>query len=134
VLFDPGNLLDYDRLTAAAIDAPHGVQQKNQNSPEGDELEPPFGVVLSASLPKEVTAAGKAGPNAGSGNEITLAAAEFEVPVENVGDGADTRKLVCGRHLHTSSGGCIEVRCSPARSPKGWGRTSTVVVRHVFDG
>ena len=56
----------------------------------------------------EVTA-GKAGPIAGSGNDITLAATEFEVPVENAGDGVDTRKLLCGRHLHAASGGCIEV-------------------------
>ena len=30
----PGDLLDDDHLAAAAIDAPHGVKQKNQKSPE----------------------------------------------------------------------------------------------------
>jgi hypothetical protein len=29
-----------------AIDAPHGVKQKNQKSPEGDELETPFGELI----------------------------------------------------------------------------------------
>src|ERR1017187_3129551 len=38
----PGDLLDDDRLAAAAIDAPHGVKQKNQKSPEGNKLETPF--------------------------------------------------------------------------------------------
>ena len=35
----PGNFLDDDRLTAAAIDTPHRIQQKNQKAPERDELE-----------------------------------------------------------------------------------------------
>jgi hypothetical protein len=32
----PGNFLDDDGLTAAAIDAAHGVEQKDQKSPERD--------------------------------------------------------------------------------------------------
>jgi hypothetical protein len=39
----PGNFLDKDRLAAAAIDSPHGVEQKNQKSPERNELESPLG-------------------------------------------------------------------------------------------
>jgi len=38
----PGDLLDDDRLAAAAIDAPHGVKQKNQKSPERNKLETPL--------------------------------------------------------------------------------------------
>lgn len=39
----PRNLLDDDRIAAAAIDTPHGVKQKNQKSPERNEFEPAFG-------------------------------------------------------------------------------------------
>jgi hypothetical protein len=42
----PGNFLDKDRLAAAAIDAPHGVEQKDQKSPEGNELESPLGELV----------------------------------------------------------------------------------------
>jgi hypothetical protein len=28
------------------LDAPHAVQEKHQNSPEGDELEAPFGKMI----------------------------------------------------------------------------------------
>ena len=41
----PGNLLD-DDAAAAAIDAPHGVQQKDQKSPERNELETPLGELI----------------------------------------------------------------------------------------
>jgi hypothetical protein len=44
----PGDLLDDDRLAAAAIDAPHGVKQKNQKSPERNKLETPFGELIVA--------------------------------------------------------------------------------------
>src|SRR5580692_2033086 len=39
----PRHLFDDDRLTARAIDAPHRVKKKNQEAPERDELEAPFG-------------------------------------------------------------------------------------------
>ena len=42
----PGDLLDDDRLAAAAIDAPHGVKQKNQKSPERNKLETPLGELI----------------------------------------------------------------------------------------
>ena len=42
----PGDFLHDDRLAAAALDAPHGVQQKNQKSPEGNKLEAPFGELV----------------------------------------------------------------------------------------
>src|SRR5216683_2151636 len=42
----PRNFLDEDRLAAAAINAPHGVEQKNQKSPERNELESPFGELI----------------------------------------------------------------------------------------
>ena len=42
----PGNLFDDDRLAAAAIDAPHGVKQKNQKSPERNKLETPLGELI----------------------------------------------------------------------------------------
>src|SRR5688500_153504 len=44
----PRNLLDHDRLTAAAIDTPHRVQQKNQKSPEGNELDAALGQLVVA--------------------------------------------------------------------------------------
>ena len=44
----PGDLLDDDRLAAAAIDAPHGVKQKNQKSPERNKLETPLGELIVA--------------------------------------------------------------------------------------
>jgi hypothetical protein len=39
-------LLHDDRLTAAAINAPHRIQQKNQKAPEGDELETALGQLV----------------------------------------------------------------------------------------
>ena len=42
----PRNLLDDNRLTAGAIDAPHGIQQKNQKAPKRNELETPFGELI----------------------------------------------------------------------------------------
>ena len=44
----PGNFLDDDGVAAAAIDAPHGVQQEDQKSPERDELEAPLGELIVA--------------------------------------------------------------------------------------
>ena len=44
----PGDLLDNDRLAAAAIDAPHGVKQKNQKSPERNKLETSLGELIVA--------------------------------------------------------------------------------------
>lgn len=35
----PGNFLDDDGAAVAAIDAPHGVQQEDEKSPQRDELE-----------------------------------------------------------------------------------------------
>src|SRR5882757_8479624 len=34
----PGHFLDDDCLTTAAIDATHGIKEKNQKAPKGDEL------------------------------------------------------------------------------------------------
>jgi hypothetical protein len=42
----PRNLLHDDRFAAAAIDPPHGVEQKNQKSPERNKLETPFGELI----------------------------------------------------------------------------------------
>jgi len=42
----PRDLLDDDRLAAAAIDAPHGVKQKHQKSPERNELKTPLGELI----------------------------------------------------------------------------------------
>jgi hypothetical protein len=39
----PTEPLDNHRLTTGAIDTPHRVKQKNQESPEWNELKPPFG-------------------------------------------------------------------------------------------
>jgi hypothetical protein len=44
----PRNFLDNHRIAAAAIDAPHRVEQKNQKAPERDELETPFGKLVIA--------------------------------------------------------------------------------------
>ena len=38
----PGNFLDNHRCAAAAIDAPHSVQQEDQKPPERDEVVTPF--------------------------------------------------------------------------------------------
>ena len=42
----PRHFLDDDRLAVAAIDAPHGVKQKNQKSPERNELETALGELI----------------------------------------------------------------------------------------
>src|SRR5712691_9943321 len=42
----PGDLLNDHRLAAAAIDAPHGVKQKNQKSPERNKLDTPLGELI----------------------------------------------------------------------------------------
>ena len=44
----PGDFFDDDGAAAAAIDAPHGVQQENEKSPERDELEAAFGELIVA--------------------------------------------------------------------------------------
>lgn len=38
----PWDLRDDDRFATAAFDAPHGIQQKHQKTPERNELETPF--------------------------------------------------------------------------------------------
>jgi hypothetical protein len=38
----PGDFFNQDGMAAAAIDAPHGVEQKDEKAPEGDELEAPL--------------------------------------------------------------------------------------------
>ena len=38
----PGDFLDDDGAAAPAIDAPHGVQEEDKESPQGDELEAPL--------------------------------------------------------------------------------------------
>jgi hypothetical protein len=42
----PGDLLDHDGLAAAALDAPHGIQQKDQQAPDRNELETPLGELI----------------------------------------------------------------------------------------
>jgi hypothetical protein len=42
----PRDLFDDNRVAAPAIDAPHGVQQKNQEAPERNKLETPFGELI----------------------------------------------------------------------------------------
>jgi hypothetical protein len=44
----PGNFLNNDSLAAAAIDAAHGVEQKDEKSPERDELETALGKPIVA--------------------------------------------------------------------------------------
>jgi len=44
----PRNLFDDDRLAATTIDAPHGVEQKNQKSPERNKLETSFGELITS--------------------------------------------------------------------------------------
>jgi hypothetical protein len=44
----PANFFDDDGAAAAAIDAPHGVKQKDQKSPERNKLETPFGELIVA--------------------------------------------------------------------------------------
>jgi len=42
----PRNLPDRHHATTAALDAPHAVQEENQDPPEGDELEAPLGKMI----------------------------------------------------------------------------------------
>ncbi len=42
----PGNLLDYYYAAVAAVDAPHGVQEEGEESPERDEIKTPFGELV----------------------------------------------------------------------------------------
>src|SRR5579871_5019763 len=42
----PRHLLDDDSLTTAAIDATHGIKQKNQKAPKGNELEATLGELI----------------------------------------------------------------------------------------
>src|ERR1700722_3379502 len=42
----PGHFLDDDCLTTAAIDATHGIKQKNQKAPKGNELETALGQLI----------------------------------------------------------------------------------------
>ena len=44
----PRNFFDDDGGAAATIDAPHGVQQEDEKSPEGNKLKPPFGELVIA--------------------------------------------------------------------------------------
>jgi hypothetical protein len=41
----PGNLLDHD-ATISAVDTSHTVEQENQKTPQGDELEAPLGEMI----------------------------------------------------------------------------------------
>ena len=42
----PGDFFDDDGLTVAASDAPHGVQEEDQEAPERDEFETPLGELI----------------------------------------------------------------------------------------
>jgi hypothetical protein len=42
----PWNLLDHDRLTAGAIDTPHRIEQKDQKTPERNELKTALGELI----------------------------------------------------------------------------------------
>ena len=42
----PGHFLDDHRLTTAAIDATHGIKQKNQKAPKRNELETALGELI----------------------------------------------------------------------------------------
>src|SRR5438067_13023092 len=42
----PGHFLNDDCLTMAAIDATHGIKQKNQKAPKGNELETALGELI----------------------------------------------------------------------------------------
>jgi hypothetical protein len=42
----PGNFFDGHNATAAAVDAPHGVQKENEKPPEGNKLKAPFGELV----------------------------------------------------------------------------------------
>ena len=44
----PGDFFDGDNATAATVDAPHGVQKEDEKTPQGDELEAPFGELVVA--------------------------------------------------------------------------------------
>jgi hypothetical protein len=42
----PGDLLDDHGLAAGARDAPHRVEEEDQEAPERDEFEPPLGELI----------------------------------------------------------------------------------------
>ena len=42
----PRNFFNDHRFAAAAVDAPHGIKQKNQKTPERDEFETPLGELI----------------------------------------------------------------------------------------
>src|SRR5262249_8801891 len=44
----PGNFFDGYNATAATLDAPHGVQKEDEESPERDEFKAPFGKLIVA--------------------------------------------------------------------------------------
>ena len=48
VAIAPGDFFDGDGAAATAIDASHGVQQEDKESPKGDELEAPLGELIVA--------------------------------------------------------------------------------------
>src|SRR5438270_12991352 len=47
----PGHFLDDHRLTTAAIDATHGIKQKNQKAPKRNELETALGELIVSGGP-----------------------------------------------------------------------------------
>ena len=44
----PGYFLDNDSITTAAFDTTHGIKQKNQKAPKGNEFEASFGELIVA--------------------------------------------------------------------------------------
>jgi hypothetical protein len=66
----PWNFLDNDCLAVAAIDTPHGIKQKDQKTPEGNELETALGeLIVSRS---GLMAAGTNRPRALAGTHSNL--------------------------------------------------------------
>jgi len=58
----PRNLLDH-HSTVSAINAPHAVQQENQNSPEGDEFKAALREMITAGRRLMATRAQRCGTN-----------------------------------------------------------------------
>ena len=44
----PGDLFDHNGAAVAAVDAPHSIQHKDEESPEGNKLKTPFGELVVA--------------------------------------------------------------------------------------
>jgi hypothetical protein len=44
----PGNFFDSHNATAATVDAPHGVEKEDENSPHGNEFNAPLGELVIA--------------------------------------------------------------------------------------